>query len=82
MLRYRLPGMKVMLFAFGDDDPDHPYLPPNYPRHCVAYTGTHDNNTTRGWFEKEAGAKTRARVSRYLGQEAPKKRSQRSLYSG
>ena len=43
-----LPGMKVLHFAF--DKPTNPFLPHNYPSHCVAYTGTHDNDTTRGWY--------------------------------
>jgi 4-alpha-glucanotransferase len=69
MQHYNLPGMKVLMFAFGEDDPRHPYLPPNYPRRCVAYTGTHDTNTVRGWLEKEAGARMKARLFRYLGRE-------------
>jgi 4-alpha-glucanotransferase len=44
-----LPGMKILHFAFGGND-DHPYLPHNYPVRCVAYTGTHDNDTTVGWY--------------------------------
>lgn len=52
MKRYCLPGMKVLQFAF-DGNPDNPYLPHNYERNSVVYTGTHDNNTTRGWFEDE-----------------------------
>ena len=44
------PGMKVMQFAFGGDG-EHEYLPHNYTPFCVAYTGTHDNNTTRGWWD-------------------------------
>ena len=47
--RHKLPGMKVMHFAFGGE-PDHPFLPHTYPAHCVAYAGTHDNDTTRGWY--------------------------------
>jgi 4-alpha-glucanotransferase len=43
------PGMKVLQFAFSGD-PDDPYLPHNYRRRCVVYTGTHDNDTTRGWW--------------------------------
>jgi len=50
---FGLPGMKVLQFAFGGGA-DNPYLPHNYPKRCVAYTGTHDNDTTVGWFEKEA----------------------------
>jgi 4-alpha-glucanotransferase len=45
-----LPGMRVLQFAF-DGNPKNPYLPENYVPNTVAYTGTHDNNTTRGWFE-------------------------------
>ena len=65
------PGMKVLLFAFGEDHPMHPYLPHMYERNCVAYTGTHDNNTIRGWFEGEASSDDRRRLFRYLGREVP-----------
>jgi len=67
MARFGFPGMKVLLFAFGGDDPDHPYLPHTYEKNCVVYTGTHDNNTARGWFEIEAGPLEIARLSRYTG---------------
>lgn len=46
------PGMRVFEFAFDGDDKNG-YLPHNYCENCVAYTGTHDNDTLRGWFEKE-----------------------------
>jgi 4-alpha-glucanotransferase len=59
--------MRVLLFAFSDDDPKHPYLPRNYVKNCVAYTGTHDNNTARGWFANEALPAEKARLERYLG---------------
>ena len=45
------PNMKVLQFAF-DSDLNNPFLPKNYDRNCICYTGTHDNDTTRGWFEK------------------------------
>jgi 4-alpha-glucanotransferase len=45
-----LPGMRVLQFAF-DGNPRNPHLPENYVPGSVVYTGTHDNNTTRGWFE-------------------------------
>lgn len=64
---YRLPGMKVLLFAFGDADPFHPYLPHMYRNNCIVYTGTHDNNTIRGWFENEAGNDGRERLFQYAG---------------
>ncbi|WP_446011486.1 4-alpha-glucanotransferase [Candidatus Electrothrix sp.] len=46
------PGMKILLFAF-DGDPENAYLPHNMPRNCVVYTGTHDNDTTVGWYLSE-----------------------------
>ncbi|MBN1224731.1 MAG: 4-alpha-glucanotransferase, partial [Candidatus Aminicenantes bacterium] len=67
MEKFGFPGMKVLLFAFGDDDPMHPYLPHTYEKNCVVYTGTHDNNTVKGWFENEADGKVKSRVFRYLG---------------
>jgi len=67
--QFGLPGMKVLLFAFGDDMSANPYIPHNYEPNCVAYTGTHDNNTVRGWFEKNAGAEEKAGLFRYLGRQ-------------
>lgn len=69
MHHFNLPGMKILLFAFGGDLPSNPYIPHNLPRNCVAYTGTHDNNTTRGWFENELTPEDRQRVAKYLGRE-------------
>lgn len=60
-----LPGMKVLHFAFGDGA-DNPYLPHNHVPNAVVYTGTHDNNTTLGWF-KELDKRTRAHLFDYLG---------------
>jgi 4-alpha-glucanotransferase len=48
--RFALPGMRVLQFAF-DGASDNPHLPDNYGHNAVVYTGTHDNPTTRGWFE-------------------------------
>jgi 4-alpha-glucanotransferase len=48
--QFQIPGTKVLQFAF-DGDPSNPHLPANYPSNSVVYTGTHDNNTTRGWYE-------------------------------
>jgi 4-alpha-glucanotransferase len=47
---FHLPGMRILQFAF-DGKSDNPYLPHNYDRNTVVYTGTHDNPTTRGWFD-------------------------------
>ncbi|MBL8959268.1 MAG: 4-alpha-glucanotransferase, partial [Gemmatimonadetes bacterium] len=52
----QLPGMVVLQFAFGDDDPDNVHRPHNWTHDLVAYTGTHDNDTTRGWQAATATA--------------------------
>jgi 4-alpha-glucanotransferase len=67
--RFDFPGMRVLLFAFGDDFPENPYLLHNHERNCMATTGTHDTNTVRGWFEKEATKEQRKRVCEYFGFE-------------
>jgi len=69
MNRFGFQGMRVLLFAFGEDLPTHPYLPHNYIPSCIVYTGTHDNNTARGWFDNETSPQDRQRLSRYLGRE-------------
>lgn len=48
--RFGFPGMAVLQFAFGTDLHAADFLPHNYPRNCVVYTGTHDNDTTLGWW--------------------------------
>lgn len=67
MARFNFPGMRLLLFSFGDDLPTNLYAPHNHIRNCVIYTGTHDNNTARGWFENEAGDGDRERLFAYLG---------------
>jgi 4-alpha-glucanotransferase len=64
---YGFPGMKVLLFAFGKDVATNPYAPHNHVKNCVVYTGTHDNNTIKGWFKKEIGNDGRKRLSEYIG---------------
>ena len=59
------PGMKVIQFAFGAKMTDSEYLPHNFPKNCVAYTGTHDNETILGWLGS-ANAKTVKNVERYF----------------
>ena len=69
--------MRVLQFAFGDNSKADYYKPHNYVQNCVVYTGTHDNNTTIGWFhggdiglttlEKEASEKERKRAILYTG---------------
>ncbi|MDQ3393856.1 MAG: 4-alpha-glucanotransferase [Bacteroidota bacterium] len=63
---FKLPGMKVLLFAFGKDLPGSAYAPHHHIPHCLVYTGTHDNNTVRGWFENEASEEDKIRLSFYV----------------
>ncbi|MEM8779048.1 MAG: 4-alpha-glucanotransferase [Cyanobacteria bacterium P01_G01_bin.49] len=64
--KFEFPGMKILHFAF-DSDRANPFLPYNYAnRNCVVYTGSHDNNTTVGWFAQRSFAE-KARVTDYLG---------------
>jgi len=74
MDRFRLPGMKLLVFAFSDDLATNPYVPHNHVKNCLIYTGTHDNNTVRGWFETELTEADKARLTRYLGREVDQER--------
>ena len=63
---FDFPIMKVLQFAFGEDMGTNPYILHNHVKNSVAFTGTHDNNTTVGWY-KAAGRAERKRVSEYIG---------------
>ncbi len=65
MQKFGFPGMKVLLFAFNGD-PHNPYLPHSYNTNSLVYTGTHDNNTIRGWFEADATDQEKENCARYL----------------
>jgi len=69
MQHFDFPGMKVLLFAFSEDFPTNPYIPHNLVKNCVLYTGTHDNNTIKGWFQKEATPEIKKRLFDYVGRE-------------
>lgn len=72
-----LPGLKLLQFAFGDDPQADTFLPHNYERRSVVYTGTHDNDTLLGWWEDRGGSgstrtpeqieKERSAALRYVG---------------
>jgi 4-alpha-glucanotransferase len=67
-----LPGMKVLQFAFGGDcaDGTDPFLPHNHLQNCIVYTGTHDNNTTAGWWQSgEATPDMQECLRDYVGHE-------------
>jgi len=76
---FELPGIRVLQFAFGTDPQAPTFLPHTYPHQAVVYTGTHDNDTTVGWFNEEGGGEStrspeqtereRHAVRAYLGAE-------------
>ena len=68
--KYKMPGMKILQFAFGGDA-FNPYLPHNHRVDSVVYTGTHDNNTTLGWY-KNLPPETREHLLQYLGNSSEK----------
>ncbi len=65
MNKFEFPGMKILHFAFNGD-PQHPYLPENYSERCIAYTGTHDNNTSKGWYRKDLGNHEKGVLNTYF----------------
>ncbi|MFP5212218.1 MAG: 4-alpha-glucanotransferase [Acidobacteriota bacterium] len=67
MTAFGFPGMKLLHFAFGWDMPANPYIPHNHTENSVVYTGTHDNNTTRGWFVHDLSDDDRQRLFKYVG---------------
>jgi len=66
--QFELPGMKVLQFAFSTDA-TNPYLPHNYTRNCIVYPGTHDNDTTAGWWFNALTHEEREVVRCYLGRD-------------
>lgn len=76
MRRHGFPGMRVLMFGFSGNPAENPNAAQNIPENCVVYTGTHDNNTVRGWFGTEASAAEKQRLmvvagKRMTGREAP-----------
>ena len=67
--KFEFPGMKVLHFAFGSDSAN-PYLPFNVPQNCVIYTGTHDNDTSIGWYNTASEWEKR-NLWLYLGSISP-----------
>ncbi len=65
--RFGMPGMRILQFGFADRG-GHVYLPHRFVTNSVVYTGTHDNNTTLGWWKEDATAWERTCVQNYLGE--------------
>jgi 4-alpha-glucanotransferase len=64
--RFNLPGMKILQFSFSG--PDNPFLPHHYKSNCVVYTGTHDNDTSLGWY-RTAPENERDFYHRYINRD-------------
>jgi len=64
---FELPGMRILQFAFGEDESNH-FLPHNYIENTIAYTGTHDNDTMVGWWNA-ASEREKSFVREYLGHD-------------
>lgn len=69
--KYQLTCTKVLMFGFDGDCSKNPHCPHNYVRNSIIYTGTHDNNTVRGWFENDSSAVQRRKLFDYIGYEVP-----------
>ena len=69
-LQFGYPGMKILQFAF-EGGPDNPYLPQNHEALSVVYTGTHDNDTTLGWYESRS-SEMQQYIREYLGNSEDK----------
>jgi 4-alpha-glucanotransferase len=70
--RWGFPGMRILQFAFSDQSLENPHKPYNFVRNCIVYTGTHDNDTTAGWFRRRGGTGAHTEIElalRYLGGE-------------
>ncbi|MEN6385245.1 MAG: 4-alpha-glucanotransferase [Phycisphaerales bacterium] len=65
--KLNLTNMKVLLFAFSDRIGKSAFLPHNHNQNCVVYTGTHDNNTIKGWFVNELNPEKRKNLFEYIG---------------
>ena len=72
--QFELPGMKILVFAF-DSGPDNQFLPHNFVKNSVVYTGTHDNDTVRGWYQRVEDWEREFfhRYLKYEGQDIPGK---------
>ncbi|WP_026630362.1 malto-oligosyltrehalose synthase [Dyadobacter alkalitolerans] len=67
--KFKLPGMKVLQFAFGENMAQSDHIPHNFNANFYAYTGTHDNNTTLGWFKAAKDDDIKELIGQYVGYE-------------
>ena len=73
MTRFGFPGMRVLQFGFGGDESKNPNSPRNIPENCLVYTGTHDNNTSKGWFDEDLDRTGKGALESYVGEAVDEK---------
>lgn len=73
MQDFKFPGVAILQFAFGKDFPHSGHIPERFGKNTVVYTGTHDNNTLKGWFDHDAKPLEKRNLSKYLGQHPDSK---------
>ncbi|UYQ95968.1 4-alpha-glucanotransferase [Chitinophaga horti] len=71
--KFQLPGMKVLQFAFGEDMGTSPHIPHHHAENFLVYTGTHDNNTSKGWYFQDMDRNGRRRLNQYTGRRVADK---------
>ncbi|HEY0053978.1 MAG TPA: malto-oligosyltrehalose synthase [Pedobacter sp.] len=71
---FGLPGMRVLQFSFGDDQAQSVHSLHNYNLNSVVYTGTHDNNTSQGWYGHDATKQIKKNLREYAGAKSKKKK--------
>jgi 4-alpha-glucanotransferase len=71
--RFNLPGMAILQFAFGTDPQAENFKPHNYKKNLVAYTGTHDNDTTKAWWQGAGNESTRSQKEVFEERESARK---------
>jgi 4-alpha-glucanotransferase len=69
MIQFGFPGMKLLIFAFDGDILENPYAPGNHVKNCILYTGTHDCNTIRGWFDEEMSEESKVKLENIIGKK-------------
>jgi malto-oligosyltrehalose synthase/4-alpha-glucanotransferase len=75
----KLYGMKILQYAFDESMASSIFIPHQYTNNFVVYTGTHDNNTTRGWYKEDTGKDDRRRIEQYLGRKVKEKNISEAL---
>lgn len=73
MAQFGFSGMKLLIFAFDGDISENPYAPDHHVKNCVLYTGTHDCNTVRGWFEEEISQESKLKLESIIGRKVSSK---------